>query len=128
MNILLICKFNRFRSKVAEAFFKKYTDHNVRSAGIIKGPPIDDEILQCAKRFGLNLTKSVKTLDWGALNWQSMIIIVANNVPKELFEDIWLVKKIRVWEIPDTIGHQNRVEVIKMIEDKVKRFKEQSVI
>ena len=126
MNILLICKFNRFRSKIAEAFFKKHTNHNVKTAGIIKGPPIDNEIIQCAKKFGLELEKSFHTLDWNVLEWQDIIIIVANNVPKELFEDVWLVKKIRVWKIPDTIGKESRIKVIKMIEERVKGFTELS--
>ena len=126
MNILLVCKYNRFRSKVAEAFFKKYTDHKVKSAGIIKGLPIDNEIYQCAEMFGLHLDKSIRTLDWNKLKWQDMIIIVASNVPKKLFEDIRLVNKVKVWEIQDTIGRERRIDVIKLIEKKVKRFNKQS--
>jgi len=124
MNILLVCKYNRFRSKIAEAFFKKYTDHNVKSAGIIKGPPIDDEIYQCAEKFGLKLEKTVKALDWNTLKWQDMIIIVANNVPKKLFEDVCLAKKVSVWKIPDIMGQKGRIKIIEMIEEKVKRFVE----
>ena len=124
MNILLVCKFNRFRSKIAEAFFKKFTDYNVKSAGIIKGPPIDDEILRCAHKFGLKLTRTIRALDWSMLKWQDVIIIVANNVPKKFFEDIRLVKDVRVWQIPDTIGIEDRMDVIKLIKEKVKRFRE----
>jgi protein-tyrosine-phosphatase len=124
LNILLVCKYNRFRSKIAEAFFKKLTDHKVKSAGIIKGLPIDDEIYLCAEMFGLKLAKSIRTLDWDTLMWQDMIIIVSSNVPKKLFEDVRLVKEMRVWEIPDTIGRENRIEVIKLIENKVMRFDE----
>lgn len=123
MNILLICKYNRFRSKIAEAFFKKYTDHNVKSAGIIKGPPIDDEILECAENFGLRLNQEIRTLDWSALNWQDMIIIVANNVPKDLFKDVYQAKDVRLWEIPDTFDVESRIEVIRLIGEKVKKFK-----
>jgi protein-tyrosine-phosphatase len=128
MNILLVCKFNRFRSKIAEAFFKKYTDHNVKSEGIIGGLPIDDEIFGCAERCGLKLDKTVRTLSWSTLNWQDIIIIVADNVPIEFFEDLRQVKKIYVWKIPDVGGQEGRVGVIKMIEEKVKRFKESSNI
>ena len=125
MNILLVCKYNRFRSKVAEAFFKKYTHHKAKSAGIIKGLPIDSEIYQCAKMFGLKLDKPIRTLNWNKLKWQDMLIIVANNVPRRLFEDMRLVKKLEVWDIPDTIGQEGRIEVIKLIEKKVKKFDEQ---
>jgi protein-tyrosine-phosphatase len=123
MNILLVCKYNRFRSKIAEAFFKKNTSHDVKSAGIIKGLPIDDEILLCADKFGLKLSREIRTLDWATLNWQDMIIIVANNVPKKLFEDIHQAKDVRVWKIPDTIGIDSRIEVIKLIDEKVRRFR-----
>ncbi len=35
MNVLFVCKHNRFRSKVAEAFAKKYIRGiNVKSAGV----------------------------------------------------------------------------------------------
>jgi protein-tyrosine-phosphatase len=124
MNILLVCKFNRFRSKVAEAIFKKITDHNVKSEGIIGGLPIDDEIFESAERCGLKLDKTVRTLDWSTLNWQDIIIIVADNVPRELFDDVRQVKKIYVWKIPDIGGQEGRVGVIKMIEEQVKGFKE----
>lgn len=72
----------------------------------------------------MKLEKSVRTLDWNTLKWQDMIIIVTSNVPKKLFEDVRLVKKVRIWKIPDTIGQEGRIEVIKMIEKKVKRFSE----
>ena len=123
MNILLVCKYNRFRSKIAEAIFKKYTNHDVKSAGIIKGLPIDDEILLCADKFGLKLSREIRTLDWATLNWQDMIIIVANNVPKKLFEDIHQAKDVRVWKIPDTIVIDSRIEVIKLLDEKVRRFR-----
>lgn len=124
MKILLVCKYNRFRSKIAEAFFKKYTGHDVKSAGIIKGPPIDDEILLCADRFGLKLGRAVRSLDWSMLNWQDIIIIVADNVPRKLFEGVRLAKDVRVWKVPDTIGLEARMDVIDLIEEKVKRFRE----
>ncbi len=65
-------------------------------------------------------------MDWNVLEWQDMIIIVANNVPKELFEDVGLIKEMRVWKIPDTIGKESRIKVIKMIEERIKGFTELS--
>ncbi len=124
MNILLVCKYNRFRSKFAEVFFNKYTNHNVKSAGIIGGLPIDDEIFQCAGKYGLELDETVRTLDWSMLNWQQMIIIVANNVPKELFEDVTQAKDVSVWKVPDTHpgDAKGRIRIIEMIKEKVKEF------
>ena len=44
-SILFVCKYNRFRSRVAEAYFKKINKNkniSVKSAGIIKGNlPLD---------------------------------------------------------------------------------------
>ena len=43
MNIIFVCKWNRFRSKIAEAFFKKYNknkDITCFSRGIHCWPPL----------------------------------------------------------------------------------------
>ena len=40
MNILFVCRYNRFRSRTAEAYFKKINKNKkikVKSAGIFKG-------------------------------------------------------------------------------------------
>ena len=97
MKILLICKYNRFRSKVAEAFFNKYTSHKVKSVGIIKGIPIDDDIRNATRNYGLNLDKSIRTLSWHILNWQEHVIVVADNIPPKLFDDVPQVKNLEVW-------------------------------
>lgn len=125
MNILVVCKYNRFRSKIAEAFFRKYKNCNVKSAGIIKGPPISEKLQQQAAHFGIKLKKTVKAIEWSFLLWQDVIIIVANDVPKEIFDDIAFVKDLRVWGVPDPPVDEieSRMSVIKMIEEKVKNFK-----
>ena len=61
-NVLFICKYNRFRSKVAEAYFKnliKEYDHEfkAKSAGIIRGQyPLDSNQIKIAKKFGIDKT------------------------------------------------------------------------
>ena len=66
VNILFICKHNRFRSKVAEAFFKKYNKNSKYegySAGLIPGPyPLDKEQTKVAKKFGIKLTGKPKPI------------------------------------------------------------------
>lgn len=125
MNILVVCKYNRFRSKIAEAFFKKYKNCNVQSAGIIKGPPISEKLHQQAAHFGIKLKKTIKAIEWSFLLWQDVIIIVANDVPKEIFDGISFVKDLRVWGVPDppVDETESRMSVIKMIEENVKNFK-----
>ena len=47
-NILFVCKYNRFRSKIAEAYFNKINKNklvSVKSAGIIRGNPVSKDII-----------------------------------------------------------------------------------
>ena len=78
MNILLICKYNRFRSKFAEAYFKKGSKkHKTRSAGVIKDNPISKKIERSALARGLKITKKHQELDLPTLKWKENIVIVA---------------------------------------------------
>ena len=107
MNILFVCKFNRFRSKVGEGFFKKYNKnkkYHVKSAGVIQGSPISKEIKASGKRFGLSLNSKPQGLSTRLLKWSDVLIVVANDVPKELFKDHESYgKKLMVWKIPDVM-------------------------
>lgn len=106
MNILFICKYNRFRSKLAEAFLKKHSKHKAKSAGIIKGPPLDKKIIQCAKDNNIKINHKIQTLNIPLIKWQDQIIIVADDVPKSIFSQNpeTYGKKLKVihWKIKDT--------------------------
>ncbi|MFW5746452.1 MAG: low molecular weight phosphatase family protein [Nanoarchaeota archaeon] len=104
MNILFICRYNKFRSKLAEAFLNKHSDqHTAKSAGIIRGSPVDDPIIRCGLRNGVNVGGVSKGVDVPLLRWQDMIVIVADDVPEALFEDNETVygKRLMHWMIPD---------------------------
>ena len=129
--ILFICKHNRFRSKVAEAFFNKYqkidapphlkrcglncarflddrsADHILKdvvlgrhcrhnknkdyvaiSAGLLPGRyPLDKLQTRVAKKFGLKLNGKPKAITTEVLMKTYLMVIVADNVPPEIFNN-----------------------------------------
>ena len=106
MKILFVCKYNKFRSKIAEAYFNKVNKNKrikARSAGIIRGSVINDEIVNAASKFGITIDpkKNPKPLTTKLLKWQDMLIIVADDIPRELFSNVESVKKLVMWQIPD---------------------------
>jgi len=126
MKILFICKFNRFRSKVAEAVFNKLnknSENKCKSAGIIRGRPLDKLQVSVAKKRGFNINSKPHGLTSEMLIWQNLIVIVADDVPRELFKDnIKYGKKLIVWKIPDVFSNNEKdiEKTISLIENKVK--------
>ena len=58
MNILFICRYNRFRSVIAEGFFKKYNKnkkHKAKSAGLIIGTPMNREVKKVARDLKIKI-------------------------------------------------------------------------
>ena len=127
MKILFVCKYNRFRSQIAEQFFKKYNkDKNIsaRSTGIFKGLyPLDKTESNSAKEFGIEIKKEPEAISIEVLRNIDVVVIVANDVPKELFlyEGRYL-QEVEKWEIPDNFdGNQDRIKrIIRKIELNVK--------
>jgi protein-tyrosine-phosphatase len=127
MNVLFICRYNKFRSKLAEAFFKKYTNkHSAKSAGIIKGSAVDDKIKACGSRNGVKLGGVSQSITVPLLRWYDIMVIVADDVPRSLFADNWekYGKKLEHWKIPDTeddnVKEQDRIA--KLIEKRIKKL------
>jgi len=121
MNILFICKHNRFRSKIAEAFFNKYnrnSGNEAKSRGIIKDIDIAPNVLKVAKQNKIKLKskKSIK-LKKSDIKWAELIVIVANNVSKK---DVGTGKReIIVWKIKDT--SQENIKEIRKLTRQIKR-------
>jgi len=123
MKILFVCKYNRFRSKIAEAFFNKLnTNKNiiVQSAGIFQGSPIGNTVKDIAKEFNLTLTIPRKTINEDMLKQFDNIILVANDVPLSLFNHDFC-KKVIKWDIHDTEDDNNKEikKIFKEIKKKV---------
>ncbi len=124
MNLLFVCKYNRFRSKVAEAFFKKINKNKtikVKSAGLIKGGRIGKNIISAAKENGISIIGQPRGLSSELLMWQDMIVIAADDVPQGIFENKKYGKPLIAWKIPDakSTGKEEKEKIIKKIKKKV---------
>lgn len=128
MNILFLCKYNRFRSKIAEAYLNSLHIKGIKakSAGLISGWPIDSELKNVAKDCGLQMKGGPNALTSSLVKWTDIIIIVADNIPLELFaeEKNNNKKEIIQWHIPDPKQGQinRRKKTIKAISKKIDAF------
>jgi len=106
INILFVCKYNVFRSRVAEAYFNKINKNKkvrARSAGIIAGGAMNEKQKAAVEKAGLILEGKSKGLNTKILNWQNTTIIVADDVPEMIFsKNKKYGKKTIVWKINDT--------------------------
>lgn len=104
-HILFVCRYNRFRSVITEAFFKKYNKNKsvtAKSAGAIKGRPIGEHVKQIAKEYDLKIKKAPHGLTSDLMVWQNITVVVANDVPSSLFDrNKEYGKKVIIWKIPD---------------------------
>jgi protein-tyrosine-phosphatase len=124
MNLLFICKYNRFRSKVAEAYFKKINkNRDIKSsgAGLIKGSPVNPRVIKIAKKFKINISGKPRGLSSELIKKQDLIINTADDVPSSIFRPY--SKKIINWKIPD-VTKINEKQVSDRIEKIIKKTEE----
>lgn len=126
MNILFVCKWNRFRSKAAEALFKemnKNSNNKADSGGLFPGIPVSKDIIMAGKKFNIDITKKQQGLPHKLLMWADKIIIVANDVPSSIFKEIKENggEDIIHWNIPDYEGTdiKKREKIIGEIKKKI---------
>ena len=66
INVLFICKWNRFRSKAAEAILQKFGKENyeIKSAGIrlYHEPFVPKEVIQVLNKMGFNVSNKKSEL------------------------------------------------------------------
>ncbi|MEK6913659.1 MAG: hypothetical protein AABW47_03235 [Nanoarchaeota archaeon] len=126
MKILFICKYNAFRSRIAEEYFNKINKNpkiTVISRGLLMGGKPDKEAVEIPKKIlGINIIKRkplpVKIQE---LIDVDLIVVVANDIPKKIFDYqlVNLKKKLVIWKIKD---EQNRnIKNIKKITLSIKR-------
>lgn len=129
--ILFVCKHNRFRSKVAEAFFKKYNlnkNYEARSAGILPGVyPLDKMQIKVSRDFGIDLKGKPKPITMDLLKKIDIVVIVADNVPSEVLSNKKYGRAERIWNISDVYTHNynDNKKTISQIEKKVIEFVEE---
>jgi protein-tyrosine-phosphatase len=108
MNILFICKYNAFRSRIAEEYFRKINRNpkiKIASRGLIMGGKPDKEQIQISKEIlGININKRKPiSVTKAELKEADLIIVVADDVPRIIFNynrNI-LQKKIVIWNVKD---------------------------
>ena len=84
--VLFICKYNRFRSKIAEAYFRKvHPGNHVRSRGIIQGKMNrHKKEIYLPKKLGLDIENKPIGIKYADLEWADLVVVTArNNVPVE---------------------------------------------
>ena len=113
MNILFVCKYNAFRSKVAEAYFKKINKNRnikVKSRGIIGKSKISPQQKKKCKELGITIKGKSKGLTMDMLKWADLIIITANDVPKNIFMyNKKYPRKVIIWKIKDVFNSDKNV-------------------
>lgn len=131
MKLLFICKYNVFRSRISEEYFRKINRNRkieVLSRGIIMGGKPDDEQIEIPRKIlGVQINKR-KPIPIAKKDLQEadLIIIVADDVPKLLFNyhSGTLYEKIRVWKLKDeTHGNKKNIQRITLeIKDKIEKL------
>ena len=128
LNILFVCKYNRFRSRVAESYFNQLNKDktiNVISGGIIVGRfPLNEREVNITKKYGVAIEGPPKPIRFEELVRQDLIIIVADNVPKEIFKSKRFDKRVIVWSIPDVYPNEKKSNLRKRVANIKKKVQE----
>ena len=123
MNILFVCKYNRFRSKVAEAIFlalNKNKKIKVRSRGTILDklkPYVARSVIKIMKKKGYKVEGKPKKISKKDISWSDLIIIVADNVRLKS-------RNVVYWKISDVSQEDIRgiKERVNKIEKRIKKL------
>jgi protein-tyrosine-phosphatase len=132
MNILFICKYNRFRSKVAEAVFSKLNKNKeikFKSAGIrpdVLRPYVAQSVINLLAEKGYRVVDEAShQVSEQLVAWADKIVIAADNVHPDLFPR----EKREVWEIEDADESETDrirktiVQIEKKVKDLIKSLK-----
>jgi len=118
-----------FRSRIAEALFKKYNKNkNIKgeSAGIFKGDPTDKFDLMINKKFGLKLKEKQRGMSRKLVKSMDLVIIVADDISINIFKDPdkKYMAKVISWRIPDkTSRTYSQVKaIVKRLDNEIKKL------
>jgi len=136
MKIFFVCKYNRFRSRVAESYFNlknKTKKITASSGGVIVGRyPLNEREVKIAEEYGIKITGPPKEIRFEDLVRQDLIIVVANDVPRKIFNSKRFEKKVIVWSIPDVYPGDNKgilrsriAEIKKRVDKLIKRLEKE---
>lgn len=129
-----MCRYNRFRSRIAKAYFDKINKNKnikTKSAGLIKGLPVGGKGDKIAKnKYRLNIKGKTQGLSNPIMMWQNITVIVADDVPPQVFnKNKRYGKKVIVWKIKEINREKGRTdeevieEIIKNVDSLIKQLK-----
>ncbi len=116
LHVLFVCKYNRFRSKLAEAYFRKINkDRNIKSksAGIFKGNPLDKDAKITAREMGTRIKGRPRGIDVKLLKWSDVIVILADDVLEDNFKSKFSKQRIITFKIKDSDSKEDNARVAK---------------
>jgi len=132
MEILFVCRHNRFRSKIAEAYFNQINKNKnlkAKSAGIFPGRyPLNKDQVKMAKGLGVKIKGKPQAISTNLLRWKDIIVAITDDLPKGLFDYGPYKNKVVKWKIPDELkGNKNNTkriikEIIKRVNTLVKEY------
>ena len=119
-NILFICKYNLFRSKVAETYLRKINPSlKISSAGVVpyninlpKGKQERNKIL--LEKFNIKIKGNPNGVSAKLLEKQDKIIVISDDIPKEVFNNKLWKDKVNVWKIENEEG-SNKQKIEKIV-------------
>jgi len=133
MKIIFICKYNAFRSRIAEEYFKKINKNKkiqIISRGFIMDGTADNEQIKLSKNIlGIDIAKRKPLpVELKELLEANLIVVVANDVPKMMFNyNLFpLKKKLIIWKIKDEQrrNKNNIKKIIFQIKERVENLNE----
>lgn len=131
MRVLFICRHNRFRSKVAESYLKMINPSmKVSSAGVIRGTyPLSETEVSAARELGIKISGRPKSLSIKLLRKQDYVVVVADDIPINIFDYDFLKGKIAQWKITDEYynDEEKAREIVSQIMKKVEEFNKEII-
>ena len=126
MNIIFICKHNVFRSRVVESYFAKINRNkniHVSSGGLIVGEILGINQKKAMKELNVEPISKPKNVSARLLKKQDLVVVVADDVPEEIFNSRIYIKRVIFWRIPDVFDN-SKEKSIKVIKSIMKRVDE----
>jgi len=115
-----------FRSRIAETYFNKINKNKriyAESAGIIEGvdySTTNQFQLRIARKLGIDVGGRPKGISVNRLKDAEKIIIVADDVPKAIFNYKGYKNKVSLWKIKD-VQSKNPVAIKRTIKNIIKK-------
>ena len=104
--ILFVCRNNKFRSKLAEAYFNKINKNpeiKAESAGVFESKEIHPTTIKVTKSLGVDIGGKSRGMSNELVSEQDLVVIVADDVPESIFMPKYTKQLIKL-EIKDGIA------------------------